>query len=83
MNNAPADPLSWYWDIPVVTRVYLTGAFVTTVSLCVSVKSLSCFSIDSRRSDFWGLFSDIPRLDEISESAVSGKWTLLDAFGQD
>lgn len=32
MNNAPADPLSWYYDIPVVTRVYLTGAFVTTVS---------------------------------------------------
>lgn len=32
MNNAPADPLSWYYDIPVVTRVYLTGAFMTTVS---------------------------------------------------
>lgn len=32
MNNAPADPLSWYYDIPVVTRVYLTAAFVTTVS---------------------------------------------------
>ncbi|CAM9308785.1 unnamed protein product [Ectocarpus sp. 8 AP-2014] len=30
MNNAPADPLSWYYDIPVVTRVYLTAAFVTT-----------------------------------------------------
>lgn len=32
MNNAPADPLSWFYDIPVVTRVYLTAAFVTTVS---------------------------------------------------
>ena len=31
MNNAPTDPLSWYYDIPVVTRVYLTGAFLTTV----------------------------------------------------
>ncbi|CAM9939603.1 unnamed protein product [Ascophyllum nodosum] len=33
MNNAPADPLSWYYDIPIVTRVYLTGAFMTT-ALC-------------------------------------------------
>lgn len=32
MNNAPADPLSWYWEIPIVTRVYLTVAFATTVS---------------------------------------------------
>lgn len=33
MNNAPADPLSWYYDIPIVTRIYLTAAFVTTVSV--------------------------------------------------
>ena len=38
MNNAPADPLSWYYDIPIVTRVYLTGAFMTTVSEIVSDK---------------------------------------------
>lgn len=37
MNNAPTDPLSWYYDIPVVTRVYLTGAFVTTVRAEVRV----------------------------------------------
>ncbi|CAM9458785.1 unnamed protein product, partial [Hapterophycus canaliculatus] len=30
MNNAPVDPLSWYYDIPIVTRIYLTAAFVTT-----------------------------------------------------
>lgn len=37
MNNAPADPLSWYYDIPIATRVYLTGAFVTTVSPACSL----------------------------------------------
>lgn len=37
MNNAPADPLSWYYDIPIVTRLYLTLAFMTTVRACRSL----------------------------------------------
>lgn len=41
MNNAPADPLSWYYDIPVVTRVYLTAAFITTVSTLSSARVFS------------------------------------------
>jgi Derlin-2/3 len=35
--NGAVDIMSWYMDIPVVSRLYLTGAFLTTAACAVDI----------------------------------------------
>jgi len=36
-GDAAPDIMSWYMDIPVVSRMYLTGAFLTTAACAVDI----------------------------------------------
>mmetsp|Transcript_1054 Transcript_1054/g.2628 ORF Transcript_1054/g.2628 Transcript_1054/m.2628 type:complete len:241 (-) Transcript_1054:415-1137(-) len=36
-GDGGVNPMSWYMDIPVVSRVYLTGAFLTTFACAVDI----------------------------------------------
>lgn len=33
------DPLEWYYEIPVVSRLYLTGSFLTTAACALDLVS--------------------------------------------
>lgn len=33
------DPLEWYYEIPVVSRLYLTGSFLTTTACALDLVS--------------------------------------------
>jgi Derlin-2/3 len=33
------DPLEWYWEIPVISRLYLTGAILTTTACALDLVS--------------------------------------------
>ena len=35
----PTDPVEWYMEIPIVSRAYLTGAFLTTAACALDVVS--------------------------------------------
>ncbi|RHY77059.1 hypothetical protein DYB30_007186 [Aphanomyces astaci] len=37
------DPLEWYYEIPIISRLYLTGAFLTTVACALEL--ISPFSL--------------------------------------
>ena len=53
--------LDWYWDLPLITRVYFTGAFATT-ALCsldlVSPFHLYYSSAAIGRGEFWRLLTN-------------------------
>jgi len=42
-NGGQVDLLSWYMEIPLVSRLYLTGAFLTTAACAVEI--ISPFSL--------------------------------------
>ncbi|CAN0191227.1 unnamed protein product, partial [Discosporangium mesarthrocarpum] len=61
MNNAQVDPLSWYYEIPIVTRVYLTAAFLTTALCQLDVLSSTQFFFSWRlvcNGQVWRLVSN-------------------------
>ena len=37
------DPLEWYTEIPIISRIYLTGAFLTTAACALDL--ISPFSL--------------------------------------
>lgn len=47
--NAPGDPLQWFYEIPPVSRAYMTGAFVTTFLTLLEIVSPFSFYFN------WGL----------------------------